>query len=145
MWKSMQAASPALPTVVMVQAAPPSKPGPSVAAPPDTTPAPVATPSLPPIAFKIIPDGAFLVVGGEALAPTVRSLARPSPGASEKVIVRADGFEDQTLTIDDTAPASVDVWLNQKQKKPSGHAGHGDDGTGTGSGKAQEALPANPY
>jgi hypothetical protein len=99
-----------------------------------------------PIVFKVIPEKAYFVVNGESLAPTVRSLDRPAAGASKTFIVRADGYEDQTLTLDDAAPASVDVWLNAlPPKKSSGSSKATSGASGDTPAAKPEALPANPY
>jgi serine/threonine-protein kinase len=114
----------------------------------------VASPAPPaPILFKVVPDKAVLVVDGKPLDETIRSIPRPPTGTTEHVLVRADGFEDQSFTIDDSAAASVDVWLNPAAKKSSGasHTGASaaapatDPGSNTGSKPPPEALPANPY
>ena len=157
-WRTMSAPSPTTvaATRTVATVAPPSG-----IAPPATLP--VSTPSsaratapaapsasvavvAPPIAFKIIPDKAYLVVDGKPLAPTVRTLDRPAHGVTRTLVVRADGYDDQTVSIDDTAPASVDVWLDVVAKK-SGSSSKGSQGPAndTSNGKPPEALPANPY
>lgn len=136
-WKSLQPA-PASQSVVVVT---PVETEPAILPPtPPSTGTVVPPAALPPITFKVLPDKAVLVVEGTALPLAVRSIPRPASGTSKKVTVHADGYEDQTLTIDETAPASVDVWLNESTPKRSG--GHG---SGEGAAKAPEALPANPY
>ena len=97
----------------------------------------------------MIPDKAVLVVDGKALPLSTRSIPRPAAGTSQKVTVHADGYDDQTLTIDETAPASVDVWL--VESAPAVIAGGEQERSATRptsggeSAKAPEALPANPY
>ena len=115
----------------------------------------IAPTEAPRVAFKVVPKQAFLIVDGAALATDVRSIARPPAGKSETVIVRADGFDDETLKIDETAPASVDVWLTPKKsagkgRDPKGNERQGQAGPAPSSGpagakKGAEALPANPY
>jgi serine/threonine protein kinase len=102
----------------------------------------------PPIAFKVVPEKAGLSVEGAPLPVSVRSIPRPAPGVSQRVTVHADGYEDQTLTIDETAPASIDVWLNVSaapvKRSGGGRAPEGAPRSAEPS-KAPEALPANPY
>jgi hypothetical protein len=104
--------------------------------------------------FKVVPDEAHLVVDGKDMDPSVRSIPRPKPGQSVKVVVRADGFEDEPLTIDDSAPPSVDVWLSPVAKKEppkaAAPAAPGDGPqraapSGGGGAKAPEPLLPNPY
>ena len=102
-----------------------------------------------PITFKVIPGEAYFVADGAALAPTVRTLDRPARGVTRVLIVRAEGYEDQRLTIDDAVPASVDVWLNALPKKgaTSGKTASSPSSpvSDTSSVPPPEALPANPY
>jgi serine/threonine-protein kinase len=143
-WRSLTAPPP----VMAAAAAPAASAAPPVVAKrvapvaPAPDPVPVATAPAA-ILFKVVPDKAFLVVDGKALAPSVRSIPRPAAGKPEQVIVRADGFEDQPFTIDDAAASSVDVWLNPAASKPSGSPHH-SSGEGTPK-PPPEALPANPY
>jgi serine/threonine-protein kinase len=138
-WKSMQPVPSAPASVVVVT---PVEMEPAVlppTPPPTGTAGTAATVESVPIVFKVIPEKANLVVNGSALAVSVRSIPRPTAGVAQKVTVHADGYEDQTLTIDDSAPASVDVWLNEVAPKKTG--GHGGEVIP----KPSEALPANPY
>ncbi len=141
-WRSTQpgpapiaAASPGAPEVAPVVASPMS----AAAAPPSTGPAAAA---LATVVFRVIPGTATLVVDGVALPLSVRAIARPTPGSLQKVTVHADGYEDQTLTIDETAPAAVDVWLNE----PAGatRKAGAPRGGAEASGKPPDALPAFP-
>jgi hypothetical protein len=146
-WKSMQPA----PSPVVVVTPVEMEQAPLPPAPPATGTASANAAAVVPalVAFKIVPDKAVLVVDGGALPVATRSLPRPAPGTTVKVVVRADGFEDQALTLDETAPASVDVWLTESApaagatptaaKKSPGPA-HPGGGTAP-----SEALPANPY
>jgi serine/threonine-protein kinase len=142
-WKSMQ--PPPAPVVFVTPVE--TEPAPLPPTPPatGTTAAAVATP----VTFRVVPDKAVLVVDGTTLPASTRSVARPAAGKPVKVVVRAEGYEDQTLTIDDAAPASVDVWLTEThgaasppRKPPSGapHAGSPPPASAP-----TEALPANPY
>jgi hypothetical protein len=99
-----------------------------------------------PITFKVIPEKAVLIVDGATLPSSARSMPRPAAGTTHRVTVHADGYDDQTLTIDDTAPASVDVWLNETAGSGGAEKKSGGAPRGNGEGaKAPEALPANPY
>jgi hypothetical protein len=149
-WRSMT--TPASTTLAATRAAPSSSastgaPAGSIAAARAAAPvAAVAARVAAPILFKVIPEKAYFVIDGQSLAPTVRSLDRPAVGTPKTLIVRADGFEDQTLTLDDTAPASVDVWLNAvAPKKSSGGSKAPSGSPGDSTSAKPEALPANPY
>ena len=147
-WKSIQPV-PTAPSVVVVT---PVASGPVLSATPPSTG--TAAAGLPPIVFRIIPDKAVLVVSGAALPLSVRSLPRPPAGEAQKVTVHADGYEDQALTIDETAPPSVDVWLTPSPGGGPGGGGGKKSGGGRPSegaprpgepAKTPEPLPANPY
>jgi hypothetical protein len=117
--------------------------------------------AAPPIIFKIVPDEANLVIDGAPQDARVRAMARPSTGESRRVVVRAPGFADETLTIDDTAAASVDVWLTPKTAPPEAKAARERPSHATpvhaapaaiapltpaaAPKKQTEPLPANPY
>ncbi len=71
---------------------------------------------------------------------------------TQEVTVHADGYDDQTLTIDETAPASVDVWLEPAGVAPTASPTWGAAGRKNGGHvlekrrrTLEEALPANPY
>jgi hypothetical protein len=136
------------PAAVVVVTPVETEPAPLPPTPPSTgTAAAAAVAVATPVTFKVVPEKAVLVVDGTALAASARSIPRPSAGKSVKVVVRADGYEDQTLTIDDAAPASVDVWLTETHGAASpAHKPAGASHTGSAPASAPtEALPANPY
>lgn len=146
-WKSVQPAPRSVVVVAPVEATPvmasKGEKEPPLAAPP---------PTFPPIAFKVIPEKAWLIIDGTALPPSVRSMPRPPVGTSTSVTVHADGYEDQNLTIDESAPASVDVWLtpsgppaNAAPRRSGGGRPSEGAAKATDSAKAPEPLPANPY
>jgi hypothetical protein len=135
-WRSFPPAATRPPVVVVT----PVETEPAVLAP---TPPPTGTArvaKLPAIVFKVIPDKAVLVVDGTPLPASTRSIPRPAAGTAQTVTVHADGYEDQTLTLDDSAGASVDVWLNPTAPKKSAGRSGGDPAP-----KASQTLPANPY
>jgi hypothetical protein len=135
-WKSFQPVAPKPPIVVVAPVA--TEPAVLAPTPPPTGTAAVA--KLPAIVFKVIPDKAILVVDGAPLPASTRSIPRPAAGSAQTVTVHADGYEDQTLTIDDSAGGSVDVWLNATAPKKTSGRGGGDPAP-----KASQTLPANPY
>jgi serine/threonine protein kinase len=143
-WRSIQplplAAAPAV-------AAPqvPSEPEPAIILPPAPPSTGTAAAVRATVAFKVIPEKAGLVVDGNVLPLSMREIPRPDPGAPQKITVHADGYEDETLTIDETAPASVDVWLNPVSAVRKGGAGHGAEAASKADAPKSEALPANPY
>jgi serine/threonine protein kinase len=101
-----------------------------------------------PILFKVVPDEAILVVDGAPLAAGMRALPRPGAGDPRHVIVRAEGFADETLTIDESAPASVDVWLTPLKKDAKPAEPRPTETRAPAPSpvkKATNALPANPY
>ncbi len=132
-WKSMQ---PLTRTTSAIVASPPAK----VLSPPPPRATATVNAAAPSILFKVIPDKAVLVVNGIALLPGVRAIPRPPRGTLQTITVHADGYDDETVTIDESAPAAVDVWLNESTPTPkkSGRR-HGEPPESPG------ALPANPY
>jgi hypothetical protein len=62
----------------------------------------------------VVPDTAWIVVDGTALAPGEHSVDRPGKGHAVSVVLRAPGYEDTTLAIDDASPATLDVTLRSK-------------------------------
>jgi serine/threonine-protein kinase len=82
--------------------------------------APNATPS---IAFDVTPPDAVLVIDGVPLDPSVRTIPRPPVGTEETVVVRAEGYADRTLRINDTAGVRVGVRLVRKAASDPAGAG----------------------
>jgi serine/threonine-protein kinase len=141
-WRSMQ--PPVLPAPPMATAA-------QVEVRPAATTAPAPPPvvaAAPTVLFKVVPEQAYLVVDGARLAPEARSVARPMAGATAKVVVHADGFQDEALTLDEKAPASVDVWLTPSASPSPSGASPKKAAPAKGEGpsaKAPEPLLPNPY
>jgi hypothetical protein len=99
-----------------------------------------------------LPADAVLHVGGVALAPDVRLVARPPHGSTTEVLITAPGFTNETLKVDDGSPASVEVAMTlqsppeETAKPPTAPT----TGAVTGAVNAPPttpriALPANPY
>jgi hypothetical protein len=122
---------------------------PATPAPPPARSAPVATSASPPapvpvdtsitvevlepVMFHVSPDAAILIVDGVQQAPGVRAVTR-RPGMAVNVIVRASGFEDATVTIDDAFANKSAIVTLRPLKHRSGD-----------SPKRNDPLPANPY
>ena len=89
-------------------------------------PPPTGTAALlaPPVTFRVVPETATLVANGSPLPAGERAVPRPLAGALQNVTVHADGFEDQTVTLDESSPTFVDVWLDEKANaaRPAGDA-----------------------
>ncbi len=84
---------------------------PATPSPPPTGTVTLAAPAFPPVAFKVVPDTATLIVNGSPLPASARTIARPARGSLQNVTVHADGFDDQTITLDETSPSPVEVRL----------------------------------
>jgi len=96
--------------------------------PPAATAAPVAS-SAPPVApvaqaatVTVIPTpgDALVEVNGVVLGPGRRSFSRPNPGEMHKVVVRAQGYEPATITIDHQSPNTE--WTVELKKLPPADA-----------------------
>lgn len=88
-------------------------PAPAVAASAAPTTPPSAEPAPPPpppkantIAVKPTPDTAIVEVNGVVIGTGERSFARPGPGETHTVVVRAPGYEPSTITISHDATES---------------------------------------
>ena len=150
MWKALQPPAPAW-SVAAPAVAPETQPSVLAPAPPSTGTAAALRAT---VTFKVIPEEASLVLNGTALPLSARSIPRPDPGASQKVIVHADGYEDETLTIEDSSPASVDVWLSPSSGTGAGtgtsaphraSVARAAEAVKTEPSKPPDSLPANPY
>ncbi len=107
------------------------------------------------VAFSSLPPDAVLIVDGMLLDRSARSVERPPPGSKRTVIIRDPGFLDETVTIDDTTPPSLDVTLTigspsalpTQTAAAATNTGSPTSPTGTGSSKKPPnvALPQNPY
>jgi serine/threonine protein kinase len=78
-----------------------------------------------------VPDGATLVVDGMPLPNGVSFVPRPKQGERVSVIVRAAGYDDATIALDETTLSPVDVTMRPLEKKRPRHS--------------DPAIPANPY
>jgi len=126
------------------------------------TPSASAKPALSPtIELRGLPKEAVLEVDGKPLAAGVRAVPRPASGAKTTVVASAPGFASQTLTLDESAPSSLEVALtiesppthNVDLDTPQAPAPQTPQ-TGTTASTGQSAvpapthkvaLPANPY
>jgi tRNA A-37 threonylcarbamoyl transferase component Bud32 len=128
---------------------------PTVSAAPPATSTRVEPALSPSIELRGLPQEAVLHVDGKALGAGVRTVARPAHGATTQVAVTATGFANQTVTLDERSPSSVDVALTIQtpptqpadtstgatptttKPNPTGHTGTAPT--------HKVALPANPY
>ena len=119
-------------------AAPSNKPGP-------TAP---AVDARPPVLINVIPTSAVLVVDGTMVL--THSVSRPAKGTSVAVTVQAPGYNEDTLAIDDSSPATVNVTLSPTSAAttaaPSASTIKASPGltVPVGTGRAP-VLPTNPY
>ncbi len=128
-----------IPAPVNVTAAGPTNAGPrpaqsGVAAgvtPPASASAAVV--ELAEITLKTTPEAAILVIDGKEQPAGLKSFFRPEKGQTVTVIVRAAGFEDETLKVTSDAPPPTEIALKPKKKVGGGPAQGG------------AALPDNPY
>ena len=115
-------------------------------APPKTTSSTTLAPS-PSIELRGLPQEAVVEVDGKPLGPGARTVPRPAAGKKVSVVVSAAGFASQTLTLDESAPSSVEVALTiesppqtvdiQRPAPPPSNPGP--------AASQKVALPANPY
>jgi serine/threonine-protein kinase len=106
----------------------------------------------PSIELRGLPADAVLYVGGQALAPSVRVVPRPDAHATVDVIIKAPGFADETVKLDETTPSSLEVALTlqsaDESAGPKATTTTNIVSTSTGSAPAptrKVALPENPY
>ena len=146
--RAMQAVPVAATTAVTTAA-----PQESAAPPPSASAAPA--PALSPtIELHGLPEEATVRVDGQPLAAGVRAIPRPAHGASKKVEISAPGFADQTVTLDESTPSSLDVALTLQtpttqptaaSSTTTGTATTAPTSTSTAAPTHKVALPANPY
>ncbi|HEY1956794.1 MAG TPA: serine/threonine-protein kinase [Polyangiaceae bacterium] len=121
---------------------------PKSAAPPIASVAPVAPTPSPTIELRGLPDEATVRVDGQALAAGIRAVARPAHGAKATLEISAPGFADQTVTLDESTPSSLEVALTLQSPPPQPTATTTTTSTSGSTGPApthKVALPANPY
>jgi hypothetical protein len=99
----------------------------------------------PRVLLKIAPETAIVTVDGTELGPGAREVSRPGDGKTRTVLVRAPGYDDQSLAIDGESPDTIDVVLEHPQpawkKVPLGQPGPAP----TGKPAQVPGLPENPY
>ncbi len=96
------------------------------------------------IKFNVTPNDAILVVDGKTLDAQDRSILRPPPGVVIAVIVRATGYDDEPLKIDNSVPADIAIILERNgAPRMGGPFPQMPNGGGQGGGSPR--LPPNPY
>jgi len=71
------------------------------------------------ITFRVAPSAATLYVDGQALPSGDRTISRFPRGRTATLVVRADGFEDETMRLDESVHGTVDVVLTARAPKPT--------------------------
>jgi serine/threonine protein kinase len=98
------------------QAEPAPRPAPPARSAASTTGAPSS------ISFRVSPASATLFVDGKPLASSTspaRTMPRLAHGRTATVVARAEGFDDETMQLDDSVSGSVDVVLTRHDTKPA--------------------------
>jgi serine/threonine-protein kinase len=137
-------------------------------APPTTSASAQIIPPVQPTASKTIelkglPSDALVSVDGKPLGPGVREVPRPDKGQAKELVIKAAGFADETVKLDETTPSSLEVAMTLDSPKPSTATTAADttstqtitQTTTTSTATQQQqpgpkpsgkiALPANPY
>ena len=118
---------------------------------PTSSPLASAAPGLKgPVSFVSLPPDSVLIVDGMMLDHSVRTLDRPAPGTQRKVVVRTPGYEDETVNLDGTTPATLELTLTfgSLTSLPSAATATVAATAPAGSGSAKKPnvpLPLNPY
>ncbi len=119
--------------------------------------APVQPTTSKTIELKGLPSDAVVSVDGKPLGAGVREIPRPDNGQPKELVIKAAGFADETVKLDETTPSSLEVAMTLDSPRTATTA---TDTTNTQitttttatqqqqpgpkpSGKI--ALPANPY
>ena len=102
------------------------------------------------MSFVSLPPDSVLIVDGMMLDHSVRTLDRPAPGTQRKVVVRTPGYEDETVNLDGTTPATLELTLTfgSLTSLPSAATATVAATAPAGSGSAKKPnvpLPLNPY
>jgi len=130
---------------------------PSAASSASANPAPsaIAAPASTSVELRGLPEVALLYVDGKPLAPGVRQVPRPAKGQTTEVVVKAAGFADETVKLDEGSPSSLDVALTLQQTAPAQPQTPTNNQnavtpsvtqpSGSASAKKPAALPENPY
>jgi len=113
-----------------------------------------------PIAVHVTPDNATVKIDGKPLPAGAHEIPRPAPGTSREVVVHADGFTDETVTLDEhsqaldltlrpaakgTSPEKPDKPDAKPDTKPDTKPDKGPARRGGGGKGGASGLPANPY
>ncbi len=105
----------------------------------------IASPS---IELRGLPDVAVLYLDSKPLAQSVREVPRPAKGVTTEVVIKAPGFADETVKLDETTPSSLEVALTLQSQTNSNSNTTTNNTTFTPAGSAsakKPALPENPY
>ena len=117
------------------------------------------------LVFKVYPESAVIVVDGKEQPKDTRVVARPAQGKKIEVVVRAEGFKEQSFVLDDATASPVDVWLVDLAQAAAqasatsaptagGQGGATDPQSGAATGAPastaprrpkNDPIPANPY
>ena len=98
---------------------------------------------------------------GKPLGAGVREIPRPDKGHTKELVIKASGFADETVKLDETTPSSLEVAMTLESPKPATTATETTTtqtttttATATATQQQQQAapkpsgkiaLPANPY
>lgn len=87
-----------------------------------TTPAPSQA-EVEYITIRTVPaEGVTLELGGSALKPGANRVPKPLPGTTRRLIVRAEGYEEQVVNLEPETPSVIDVVLNAKTAEKASDA-----------------------
>ncbi len=123
----------------------------SLATPSAHAVAPGAPAAASSITFSVMPANATIMVDGVALPATTRSIPRPPKGKSVAVTLQASGFNEDTLSIDDTSAATIVETLtpiSPTNATPTSNAPSSttpSPGLTVPVGGRPPAIPTNPY
>jgi serine/threonine-protein kinase len=128
--------------------------------------APVQPTASKTIELKGLPGDAIVSVDGKPLGPNndgrVREIPRPDKGQAKELVIKAAGFADETVKLDETTPSSLEVAMTLESPKttttaPTETTQQITTTTTTATQQQQQqhttattpsgkiALPANPY
>jgi len=121
--------------------------------------APVQPTSSKTIELKGLPSDAVVSVDGKPLGAGVREVPRPEKGQAKEIVVKAAGFADETVKLDETTPSSLEVAMTLESPKSTATTAPTETTqqttTATTTAAPQHttattpsskiALPANPY
>jgi serine/threonine-protein kinase len=127
--------------------------------------APVQPTASATIELKGLPSDAIVNIDGKPLGAGVREIPRPEKGQVKELVIKAAGFADETVKLDETTPSSLEVAMTLESAGPSPQVGSRQAAptdttpqqifTTTSTATQQQqtapkpsgkvALPANPY